>query len=169
MLFRSCEGSAERAIMTLLLEHDKLKFNELDLFHGELIKERKAAEFEKKYLRSEIKDKELVIIRILDSKNEKFKLSKAYIDKFKIYNIYTHPEIERLVIINEKKDKEYLKVKTKIKASEFCKSNLKMKDIKKYNFIENYFTDIDNLIRVIKLYHKISPAPDHYDLSDLLK
>ena len=46
-----CEGAAERAIMNILLENDKLIFAFNNLLEGKVLRCRKAEEFEKKYLR----------------------------------------------------------------------------------------------------------------------
>jgi len=41
------------------------------------------------------------VIRILDSRRENFKLSKAYEHKVDVINVITAPEIEMLIIFNE--------------------------------------------------------------------
>lgn len=64
------EGSAEKAIIELLLENDKLRFNWDDLLEGELIQCRSAKNFEEQYLRKEFTEK-ITVIRILDSRKEK--------------------------------------------------------------------------------------------------
>ncbi len=46
------------------------------------------------------------VIRILDSRRENFKLSKAYANKVDVINVITAPEIEMLIIFNEDKYKE---------------------------------------------------------------
>ncbi len=68
------------------------------------------------------KDK-ISIIRILDSRNENFKISKAYKHKINVINIITAPEIEMLIILNEGKYSEFKK--SNKKPSKFCKENLK--------------------------------------------
>ena len=64
--------------------------------------------FEASYLRKNFKDK-ILIIRILDSRNENFKISKAYKHKINVINIITAPEIEMLIILNEGKYSEFKK------------------------------------------------------------
>jgi len=90
----------------------------------------------------------------LDSRKENFKLSKAYKDKINVINIITAPEIEMLIIINENKYSEYKK--SKVKPSEFCKINLKMKNVKSYHFVMKYFSDIRVLLNSISEYKRIS-------------
>jgi len=162
-----CEGASEQAIMELLLDSDKLIFNSEQLLDEEIIRIRDAKKFEQKYLRKGF-NKTITVLRILDSRNENFKLSKAYIDKVTVINIITAPEIEMLIIFNE--DKYDKLKKSKIKPSDFCKINLKYKSVKNYEFVKKYFNDIDKLIGSIYKYKKISNIKKgECTLSDLLK
>ena len=52
---------------------------------------------EEKYLRKGFLEK-ISVIRILDSRRENFKLSKAYEQKVDVINVITAPEIEMLII-----------------------------------------------------------------------
>lgn len=72
-----CEGGAERAILDLLLDSHKLIFEREELIEEEVLRCRSGKEFEKRYLRKAFNDK-ITIYRILDSRSEKFNLSKAY-------------------------------------------------------------------------------------------
>lgn len=162
-----CEGAAEQAIMDLLLESDKLCFNLNNLLSGEIIRCRKASVFEKKYLQKGFSDK-ITVLRILDSRRERFKLSTLYENKVSVINIITAPEIEMLIIINEKKYKNYKK--SCQKPSDFCKSEFKYSSVKNYEFVKDYFTDIDKLVFCLNEYKRISNiAKGEYTLSDLLK
>lgn len=96
-----CEGTAEEVIMDILLEHDKLIFNRNQLLEEAPIRCRDAKKFEARYLRKGFTNK-ISIIRILDSRRENFKLSKAYAHKVNVINIITAPKIEMLVIVSEK-------------------------------------------------------------------
>lgn len=108
------------------------------------------------------------VIRILDSRREKFKLSKAYAHKVDVVNVITAPEIEMLIIDNEKKYREYKK--SGKKPSIFCKEDLKMSDVKSYDFVKTYFKDPAVLVVAIKKYHEISKLQKgEYTLLDLLK
>ena len=124
-----CEGSAEKAIMNILLDNDLLIFQRDELLEEEVLSCRSAKEFEERHLRKSF-DAKISVIRILDSRKENFKLSKAYEDKVDVINIITAPEIEILVIINEGKYQEFKK--SKMKPSDYCKQKLKMPHVKNY-------------------------------------
>ena len=100
-----CEGSAENAIMDILLDHNLLIFSREEMIEEEIIRCREGKKFEEKYLRKGFVDK-ISVIRILDSRRENFKLSKAYAGKVDVINVITAPEIEMLIIFNEDKYKE---------------------------------------------------------------
>jgi len=162
-----CEGSAEQAIMELLLESNKLIFDNEQLLDEEIIRTRSAKNFEQRYLRKGF-DKQIVILRILDSRRTNFRLSKAYIDKISVIDIITAPEIEMLIIFNENKYKEFKK--SKMKPSDFCKTKLKLSNVKNYDFVKEYFKDINCLIKSIQEYRRISRIKDgEYTLFNLLK
>ncbi len=108
------------------------------------------------------------MIRILDSRHENFKLSKAYADKVDVINVLTAPEIEMLVSFNEDKYKEFKK--SGKKPSSFCKEDLKMTEIKSYDFVKNYFSNPTVLVDAIRKYHEMSKVPKGENtLLDLLR
>lgn len=114
--------------------------------------------------------KDIVVIRVLDSRNEGFVLSKAYRDKVKVYNVITSPKIEILVIIAKNKYDDYCKVKSKMKASDYCKDKLKIKKVKKPDFILEFFSDIDLLVDVLKKHQSYQKKiSDRYHICDLLR
>lgn len=150
-----CEGKAERAIIDLLLDNDKLIFKRDGLIEKDLSRVgRKAADAEK-FLNLDF-DKEVVILRILDSRKENFKLNKLYIEKgIQVINVYTRPEIEMLLIIAENREKDFEKVKNKQKPSDFCKVILKGKKTKSYEYwYQKFENDISLLIKSINRYSK---------------
>lgn len=163
-----CEGSAEQAIIELLLDSNKLIFSNEQLLEEEIIRVRAAKQFEKRYLRKAF-SKKITVLRILDSRKENFKLSKAYVDKIAVIDVITAPEIEMLIIFNENKYVEFKK--SKMKPSEFCKTKLKFKKIvKTYDFVKDYFSDIDKLLKSIAEYRRVSKIPKGENtLFDLLK
>ncbi len=61
-----CEGSAEQAIMEILLQNDMLIFNKTQVLDGEIIRCRDARTFETRYLRKGFNEK-ITILRVLDS------------------------------------------------------------------------------------------------------
>lgn len=140
-----CEGSAEEAIISILLENNLLIFTKEELLENEILRCRSAKKFEERYLRKNF-DGKISVIRILDSRKENFKLSKAYERKIDVINVVTAPEIEILVIFNENKYEEFKKSKSK--PSDFCKTKLKMHNVKNFEFVTNYFSDVNLLLDV---------------------
>lgn len=162
-----CEGGAEQKIMELLLDANCLIFTYDDLLDGEVLRCRSAESFEKQYLRKGFTEK-ITVLRILDSRRENFKLSKAYADKIKVINIITAPEIEMLIILSENKYAEFKK--TGKKPSTYCKENLKYRNVKSQSFIADYFCNIDVLIAAIMEYKRVSNVQrGELTLADLLK
>jgi hypothetical protein len=162
-----CEGAAEKAIMELLLDADKLIFKRDDLLEGELLRCRSGKNFEEQHLRKGFTEK-ITVLRILDSRREQFKLSKAYEHKIEVINVITAPEIEMLVIFNEGKYEEYKK--SGKKPSDYCKTDLKYPNVKSTDFVKRYFADVNSLIASIIEYRRVSNIPNgEYTLSDLLK
>ena len=162
-----CEGSAEHAIMDILIENEKLIFSDKRLLSGEIIRCRNAKTFEKTYLRKGFNEK-ITVLRILDSRNEQFTLSKAYVDKIEVINVITAPEIEMLILVSEGKYNEFKK--SGIKPSEFCKVKLKYPSVKTYTFVKEYFSDVDRLISSIKEYKRVSRIRNgEHTLADLIR
>ena len=162
-----CEGSTENAIMDILLDNNLLIFTREEMLEEEVIRCRDGKRFEEKYLRKGFLDK-ISVIRILDSRRENFRLSKAYEQKVDVINVITAPEIEMLIIFNEDKYKEFKK--SGKKPSDFCKDDLNMTSVKSYRFVKDYFSDVYILLAAIRKYHEISKIrKGEYTLLDLLK
>ena len=162
-----CEGSAENAIMDILLDNNPLIFTREEMLEEEVIRCRNGRRFEEKYLRKGFSER-ISVIRILDSRRENFKLSKVYEHKVNVINVITAPEIEMLIIFNEDKYKEFKK--SGKKPSDFCKEDLKMAHVKSYRFVKDYFSDSDVLLAAIRKYHETSKIrKGEYTLLDLLK
>lgn len=163
-----CEGGAERGILELLLDNDKLIFGWDDLLAGEIIRKRDARSFQNEYLRMAM-NKKIILYRVLDSRSEKFNLSLAYRDKVTVYNVVTAPEIEMLLIIAENKYKDFKRSGFQ-KPSGYCKQVLKIKGFKQKEYVKNYFKDIDRLIYVLRKYKSISRIRNsEVTISDLLR
>lgn len=171
----SCEGAAEETIINLLLKNNMLIFDTNNLVDGEITRIRKAKRIEEQFLKRSYK-KKIHIIRILDSKNEKFNLSKIY--KLKpnmidsdIISIITHPEIEILLIISENKYDDFQKYKNEESPSKYCNRLFKSKiDVKSKEFLEYYFDNIYKLLNAIYLYKsKVNIEKNELCLYDLLK
>lgn len=108
------------------------------------------------------------MLRILDSRAERFRLSKAYEKKVDVVNVITAPEMEMLIIFSEDKYKEFKK--SGKKPSEFCMQNLKFhKGIKSKNFVTTYFKDITKLLKAIDEYTRVSNIrKGEHTLKDLI-
>lgn len=167
-----CEGGAERAILDLLLDSHKLIFEREELIEEEVLRCRSGQEFEKRYLRKGFTDK-ITVYRILDSRSERFKLSKAYEPKVDVKNVITAPEIEKLIICNENKIKEYERESRKnpaLKPSTYCKAFLKYPDVKSYSFVMEYFSDMEVLLNALRGYRRVSKIKaNEMTIVDLLK
>lgn len=162
-----CEGAAENAIIDILLDCNLLIFEREEMLDEQVIRCRDAKAFETRYLRKGFNDK-ISVIRILDSRRENFRLGKAYQHKIDVINVITAPEIEMLIIFAEDKYKEFKK--SGKKPSDFCKQDLRMKDVKSYQFVREYFADTEILINAIQTYTSVSKVQkNEYTLMDLLK
>ena len=162
-----CEGASERAITDLLLDNQLLRFDREMMLEEKVLRCRSSQEFEKKYLRKGFTQK-ITIVRILDSRREMFRLSKAYEHKVDVINVITAPEIEMLVILNENKYRDYKK--SKKKPSNYCKEDLGLKDVKSYDWVKRYFSNTQTLLNAIKEYSRITKARNgEIRLLDLLK
>ena len=54
--------------------------------------------------------------------------------------------------------------------SEFCKADLRMHNVKSYDFVKDYFSNPQTLVDAIKEYHRTANIPKgEYSVSDLLK
>jgi hypothetical protein len=162
-----CEGGAEAAIVDILIDNELLIFSRSEMLDESVIRCRNAKRFEERYLRKRF-DNQISVIRILDSRREEFRLSKAYRHKIDVINVVTAPEIEMLIIHNEGVYGRFKK--SGKKPSDFCKTDLRMHDVKSYKFVKEYFSNPEALIQAIKEYHRVANIPKgEYTLFDLLK
>lgn len=162
-----CEGSAEAAIIDILVDNDLLIFSRSEMLDERVIRSRGAKRFEERYLRKGF-DNQISVIRILDSRREEFHLSQAYANKIDVINVVTAPEIEMLIIHNEGAYERFKR--SGKKPSDFCKTDLQMRNVKSYDFVREYFADPATLVRAIKEYRRVANIPNgEYTLMDLLK
>lgn len=89
--------------------------------------------FQNQYLRMEY-DQKITILRVIDSRNENFKLSTAYQCQVDVIDVITAPEIEMLIIVSMGKYRDYCKSGIK-KPSEYCIRELKIKNVKDQDFL----------------------------------
>ena len=167
----SCEGAAEEALMDILLDNNCLLFSRENLVGHKVTRKRKAVEIQQDFLNRDYSPHRAIVVRILDSRSEKFKLSALYAERHDVYTIRTTPEIEMLLIIAEGKAAAFRQQsKSKIKPSEYCKSVLKMGNrVKSRNFWLEYFVDINMLLQVIRQYHQTKSDKSELSIYDLLK
>ena len=162
-----CEGAAESAIIDILVDNDLLIFSRSEMLDESVIRCRSAKRFEERYLRKGF-DNQISVIRILDSRREEFRLSKAYAHKIDVINVITAPEIEMLLIHNEGSYERFKR--SGKKPSEFCKIDLRMHDVKSYDFVKEYFRNPETLVKAIKEYRRTANIPNgEYTLLDILK
>lgn len=162
-----CEGAAEAAIIDILVDNELLIFSRSEMLDERVIRCRSAKRFEERYLRKGF-DNQISVVRILDSRREEFRLSKAYAHKIDVVNVVTAPEIEMLIIHNEGVYERFKR--SGKKPSDFCKIDLRMHDVKSYDFVKAYFNDPEILVKAIKEYRRTANIPNgEYTLLDLLK
>jgi len=169
-----CEGTAEREILSMLMEADRLIFGLNDLLDKQFDRKRSWEYVKDKYLGMR-HERQIVILRVMDRNTESFKIEKQYRHICGNYDVCTMPEIEILIIIAENLWQKFQeRSNRKQKASEFCKEHLRSdKNIKSQEFDREYFSDIDVLENAIKrysAYHKNDRKKENeYELVDLLK
>ena len=162
-----CEGAAEAAIIDILVDNELLIFSRSELLDERVIRCRSAKRFEERYLRKGF-DNQISVVRILDSRREEFRLSKAYAHKIDVINVVTAPEIEMIIIHNEGAYERFKR--SGKKPSDFCKIDLRMHDVKSYDFVKAYFNVPEILVKAIKEYRRTANIPNgEYTLLDLLK
>lgn len=162
-----CEGSAEAAIIDILVDNDLLIFPREEMLDEKVIRCRNAKRFEEQYLRKSF-NAQISVIRILDSRREEFRLSKAYEHKIAVINVITAPEIEMLIIHSEGMYERFKR--SGKKPSEFCKTDLRMHNVKSYEFVKDYFSNPQKLVDAIREYRRTANIPrGEYSLADLLK
>ena len=162
-----CEGAAESAVIDILVDNNLLIFSRSEMLDESVIRCRSARRFEERYLRKGF-DSQISVIRVLDSRREEFRLSKAYAHKIDVINVITALEIEMLIIHNEGAYERFKR--SGKKPSDFCKMDLRMHDVKSYDFVKGYFCNPETLVNAIKEYRRTANIPNgEYTLLDLLK
>lgn len=146
------EGAAEKAVIDILFDNEKLIFKREEILEGEVLTSRSASNFAEQYLSFKFEGK-ITVYRILDSRKENFKIPKEYEDKFENINVITRPEIEILVIIAENLYDKYKK--SKEKPSVFIAKHVKTFN-KSYDFYKMYFNDVEVLVKCIVEYNRIT-------------
>ena len=123
--------------MDILLEADALVFSEADVV--DVTRLRKASDIQDNYLNLDY-DWPVCIVRVLDSRKERFKLGNLYAGRFPVVSYVTHPEIEVLAIIREGSWRRWHG--GRMKPSDFCKQELGMHEVKREGFLKSYWDAI---------------------------
>lgn len=154
--------------MDILLDENRLIFNRKQMIEESVLPRTPVREFERRYLGKEY-DQKILILRVIDSRVEKFNLSRVYSCQVDVINVITAPEIEMLIIVSKDKYDEYCRSGVK-KPSDYCKNVLGIKNVKSPVFIKEYFSDTDFLIDSIKEYHRVHKQKNkEASLYDLIK
>lgn len=159
------------AIIRILLENGLLKFTEEDLINPNDMQLRNGKKFSDRYLGLRYPQK-VKIFYVHDSHYEKFILPKTTKQKAEVFHVITAPEIEILHIIDQDRHKIFLqKFKSKMKPSEYCKQELRIKYQKGYEYNYDYwYSRPEDLVRAIKEYERMTKKQkDEFTLADLLK
>ena len=171
-----CEGPNELEVIRMLLENDKMIFTEDDLlnlvpYHARQIENNAAVKTALNLYPGEV-----VVIRVGDKLNDELKIPRAYKNKIRSVTKYcTKPELEMLLIISEKLDLKFEKVKSKMPPKVFSKENIIYNRIRYDNssafYREYYGTRINLLVDTIKRYKQLKSKhqKDELYLADLLK
>ena len=88
-----CEGSAEAAIIDILVDNDLLIFTREEMLNEEVIRCRNAKKFEERYLRKEFAN-QVSVIRILDSRRKNFDSARHTKIRLMLLMSLQLPEIE---------------------------------------------------------------------------
>lgn len=161
-----CEGSAEEIILNKLLDGNKLIFTRDNLLDNRILRVRNAETFASKHLNYSFTDI-ISVYRIHDSPRENFKMPKAYQNKVKILDVFTKPEIEILLLLNEGKYENWTRSKND-KPSIYAKSLFPGVKIKSKEFNDSYW-DCDSIIKSAELYKQKSSSSEGMVLFDLIK
>ncbi len=164
-----CEGNAEEDIINWLLEEQLLIFDRDDLIFGNVTRIRSAEKIQEKFLALHF-EKPVIILRILDSTKENFRLGKAYESRYKdkVFNIITKPEIEILIIIHKGDYEKYTnQYKSEVKPSKFCQKEYGIKNPKKIGITQKIFIRQERLVEAIKKYNTYNKS-NELCLNDIL-
>ena len=171
-----CEGPNELEIIRMLLEHNKLVFNEDDLLNLVPYHARQIAKSVAVKTALNLYHGEVHVLRIGDKLGEELKIPKEYKGKItEIKKYCTKPELEMLLIISEQKESSFEKVKSSMSPKTYSKENI-IYNRTRYNnstaFYREYYGDrIDLLVNTIKRYKQLKGKhqKDEFYLADLLK
>jgi len=170
-----CEGPNEKKIIDILLEHNKLKVNADDLVGRQVYHARQIRTSPVVKTQLNIYGGPVEIWRIGDKQSDKLSIPQEYKTNIKSVTKYcTLPELEILLIISDKKFKEYEKTKSQKHPKQFAKENIVF-NRRRYNgetsFYEVYYgKNVELLVSTIREYKQRNRAhgdEQHY-LAEIL-
>lgn len=171
-----CEGSNEKKIIDILMEHNKLTVNWDDLVGRQIYHARQIKTSPVVKTQLSIYGGPVEIWRIGDKQSDKLIVPNEY--KMQIKNVVkycTLPELEILLILSEKKYKEYEKTKSQKHPKQFAKENIILNKTRykgETKFYEEYYGgDVERLISAIREYKQRNHShtvEQHY-LVEILK
>ena len=171
-----CEGSNEKKIIDILLEHDKLLIGLDDLVGRQVYHARQIKTSPVVKTQLGIYGGPVEIWRIGDKQSDKLNIPKEFKMQIKkIIKYCTLPELEILLILSEKLYKEYEKTKSQKHPKQFAKENITF-NRKRYKgeteFYEEYYgNNVTKLICAIQEYkqrNRSHSIEQHY-LVEILK
>lgn len=173
-----CEGTNEEVLLNFLLKANALNFTRDDLIGRRVYPIRQLSH---PVIKTELKHygKPVKVYRVGDKQTDKLIISKdinTIVFDSEIYKYCTKPELEMLLILNERLERDYEKVKSNQSPKAFAKKNIKYNG-KKYDqsseFLEMYYggNRVIFLIESIRKYknYKKQHSKDELYLADLLK
>lgn len=153
----SCEGKAERVVITTLSEADALVVpnqnivRDLDGRPCTLL--RRAKDIQREFLGVDYPDG-LLIARIVDVNPGAFRLDRPFrLLDIKVSDFITRPEIEALVLVREGELDRFRGRRgedRRLNASDWCMQKLGMKNVKDEEFLKVYWSDAGELARCIR-------------------
>ena len=165
-----CEGSNEKKIMDMLLENGKLKVSADDLLGRIIYHARQIRKSPMVMGQLRIYGGDVEIWRVGDKQTDKLDIPAEFRTKIKkVTKFCTLPELEILLILSEKKYKEYEKGKSQKHPKAFAKDNITINK-RRYKgetgFYEDYNgKDINKLVRALQEYKQRNHAhksDEHY-------
>lgn len=107
------------------------------------------------YLDADYGDLPLLLVRIVDSDSDRYKIPRGYEHAVEVRNLHTYPEIEMLVIIAEGRYGQYTNSSKRLKPSDYCKNVLKYGRVKKWDWLERYWAEPGKLEKALKEYSRL--------------
>ncbi len=174
----SCEGKAERVIVTRLVEGGctivprRNVVRDMDGRPCTLL--RRAKDIQREFLGMDYPNG-LLVARVVDVNPGRLAFDRPYrLRDIRVLDFVTRPEVERLVLVKEGQLDAFQKRRGSdrhLNASDWCIQKLHMDDVKSERFLEGYWSDPDELVRCIREAHRKAGKGEsaELELADLLR